>query len=83
MFIKSTNKFFEDSDIFVKFSDVNYKIASIQGVNIFLDYAKSIQEIEYKNHILENERTANLDKREFLGEEYDFYCYCMSEVNFC
>lgn len=80
IFIKSSNKFFEDTDIFVKFTDVNYKMASIQGVNIFMDYQKTADKISYKDHILEVERTKNAEKKSFLGEEFDFYCYSMSEV---
>lgn len=55
-------------------------MASIEGVNIYMDYQKTADQISYKDHILELEKTNNAAKRAFLGEEFDFYCYSMSEV---
>ena len=55
-------------------------MASIQGVNVFMDYQKTADQISYKHHILDKERIDNGEKKTFLGNDYDFYCYSMSEV---
>ena len=80
IFVKSSNQYFEDKELFVKFSDVNNKKLSIQGVNIFMDYSTSSNNISYKEHVISEQRNKHEDKKTFLGEEFEFYCYCMSEV---
>ena len=83
IYIKTTNDKFDDykkSDFF-KFGEINYKIFKTNKLSIYLDYETTKEQIEYNSKILEEETKSNVLQKSFLGKEYDFYCYCKSEVS--
>lgn len=67
----------------VLFSEFNHKIFIIKGLSIFLDVKYHVEESEnsYLTLIQEGEQLKNNEKRHYLKDCYDYYCYCTSELN--
>ena len=82
LYVKTTNEKYDDNkkNEFFKFGDLNYKIIKLKNLTFFLDYAKNMEDTVFTTKISEEETVTNKEKKEFLGVDYDFYCYCKSEV---
>jgi hypothetical protein len=83
IYIQTTNEKFDDyknQKEFYKFGEINYKILKVRKLSLFLDYGKSENEINFLSKINDEERMNNYEQKSFLGLDYDFYCYCKSEV---
>ena len=83
-FLRSTDEKYtidlpEDSN--VPYSEVNRKIIKLTNFSMFLDTFSNIQELNFKNFIIENEKTSLAEEiKNKLDEDYDYFKYSLSEI---
>ncbi len=80
IFIKTTDDQFKESSDNIAAKDINHKLIKMEGLSVFLDYGRSVEDISIQNKILprHGDQTKKLEK--YLGSMCDFYTYCLSEV---
>ena len=62
--------------------DFTYKLISINDLYIFLDCINSSDDLNYNRLIdLSIKENIPLEMINYLGDIFDFYCYCKSELN--
>ena len=82
LYLKSTNEKFEiDKEIDAK-NEIKFKIIKLENFSFFLDYYDKNEKIDFKKKLIE-EKENKIDKsiKTYLKEIYDFYAYCMCELN--
>ena len=66
----------------LKYEEINYKKICMENLSLFWDCFDTEQELKFNNlieHSYYNIITPQL--KEYLGEQLDFYVYCLSEIN--
>ena len=63
-------------------SDFCYKSIKITDLDIFMDISNSFEELNYDKLIDEkNKDMVSLDMTKYLGNVFNFYVYCLTELN--
>ena len=63
-------------------SDFCYKSIKITDLDIFMDISNSFEELNYDKLIDEkNKDMVSLDMTKYLGNMFNFYVYCLTELN--
>ena len=89
--IKSTNEDFEilndtingDNEVKENLNiDFTYKLISVHNLYTFIDCVNSLEELDY-NKLIEASIKENIptEMTTYLGDVFNFYCYCQSELN--
>lgn len=82
MFIRSTNYLFDETIDQVKVETVNYKVIKIDGLYMYMDYSDNIEDIDFKKKIVDEERENAGKMESYLKNDFEFYLYCMSDLNY-
>jgi len=67
----------------IPFAEINHKVLILKGLSVFMDI-KNLGEnnlISFKNYISKKELEENNTKKTYLKDSFEYYCYCMSELN--
>ena len=79
---KSDFKKLDNPSESLKYEEINYKKICMENLSLFWDCFDTEQELKFNNlieHSYYNIITPQL--KEYLGEQLDFYVYCLSEIN--
>ena len=82
LYLKSTNEKFEiDSTIDDK-NEIKFKIIKLENFSFFLDYYDKNEKIDFKKKLIEEEeKKIDNSIKTYLKEIYEFYAYCLCELN--
>lgn len=66
----------------IPFKDVNHKLVKLEGLSVFMDiYNSKENDINsFKNYLMEDFVNKNEQKKSYLKNSFDYYCYCRGEL---
>ena len=66
----------------IPFKDVNHKVVKMEGLSVFMDIYDSQKSgiNSFSNYSIEEKKEANIKKKSYLKDSFEYYCYCRGEL---